>query len=324
MPPTDIIATVPESFKKALNSGDLFYFPSTIKKHLDSSVEFEIRLCPALQNKPHLPTPHFDSDVATDGGLSLHVGDLHDELNNEEYAILLNKYAIVSEHFLLVTKEFKSQSSPLMPSELLQTYLILQAARRTGKSFFAFYNCGDNSGASQPHKHIQFIPVDLDGPPVERLAKTVQLETPDKPFTINKLPYANHTFRFPSHISTLPVEQLEETLSRTFLMLLDLTISTIRHDPDYPTGRPSYNVIITLEHMYLIPRRQETHILEETGEKLSINSLGFAGMLLVKSEKELEAVVKETPGKILRDVGLENIDELLIAGTSQEAPLTGL
>lgn len=35
---------------------------------------------------------------------------------------------------------------------------------------------GSNSGASQPHKHIQFIEVEDDGPPIERLARAAQLE----------------------------------------------------------------------------------------------------------------------------------------------------
>lgn len=37
--------------------------------------------------------------------------------------------------------------------------------------------CSTLQGASQPHKHIQFIPVDDDGPPIEKLAKSVKLET---------------------------------------------------------------------------------------------------------------------------------------------------
>lgn len=37
---------------------------------------------------------------------------------------------------------------------------------------------GDLSGASQPHKHLQFIPVASgdEGPPIERLAKSQAIE----------------------------------------------------------------------------------------------------------------------------------------------------
>ena len=98
-------------------------------------------------------------------------------------------------------------------------------------------------------------------------------------------------------------------LSDAFLQLLDATISSIRHYPDYPVGSPSYNVIITLEYMHVIPRRKDGHILERTGEKLSVNALGFAGMLLAKSEQQVEDVKRESISKILQSVGLENVHD---------------
>ena len=94
--------------------------------------------------------------------------------------------------------EFKSQTSPLDPSDLVQAYLLLRAARKAGKHIFAFYNCtytvfphlylesslkllaregGDQSGASQPHKHMQFLPTEgEDGPPIERLARSARID----------------------------------------------------------------------------------------------------------------------------------------------------
>lgn len=32
------------------------------------------------------------------------------------------------------------------------------------------------SGASQPHKHMQLIPIEEDGPPIEKLARKAGLE----------------------------------------------------------------------------------------------------------------------------------------------------
>ncbi|KAF5321575.1 hypothetical protein D9619_001543 [Psilocybe cf. subviscida] len=334
----DIINKVPAAFEKGLASGDLFFFPSTVEKHTESTVEYQIRLCPALQHKPTLPTPHFEppaSPTKKDKSFdpfappyneNLYVAELKDEESNEDFVILLNKYSVVPQHFLMVTKDFKSQGSPLMPSELVQTYLLLSAARKTGKKFFAFYNCGDNSGASQAHKHIQFIPLaeGEDGPPVEVLAKKAQISFPDRPFSLQQLSYANHCYRFPSGLADFSPDQLEGVMADAFLKLLDLAISTIRHDPDYPVGNPSYNVVITLDHMHIIPRRQENYILESNGEKVSVNALGFAGMLLVKSDEEMEDVKRETISKILRGVGLESVHELQVEGTALENPLNGL
>ncbi|KAI5123679.1 hypothetical protein M0805_001707 [Coniferiporia weirii] len=324
-----IISALDKRFALARDAGDLYFFPSTIHTHEEAGVEFEIRLCPALQNKPKLPTPHFevDAQIVRAGGaanaetagkldpfappynLNLLVGELKDEEEGEEFVVLLNKFSVVPCHFLLVTKDFKSQAAPLYPSELVQTYLLIDAARKAGKTLFAFYNCGDVSGASQPHKHIQFISVDDDGPPVEKLARAVNLESESKAFSLNSLPYATHVRRLPSLSSSTPLAVLEDALGSAFMALLDLTISTVRLDPEHPVGQPSYNVLLTRAHMYTIPRRCEEYVLRETGDALSVNALGFAGMLLVKSERELEAVKKEGVIAILGNVGLVSVHE---------------
>ena len=146
-----------------------------------------------------------------------------------------------------------------------------------------------------------------------------------RPFALSQLPYANHVRRLPNYLSSsTPTSELSHHLSAAFMSLLDLAISTVRHDPNYPVGPPSYNVILTLEHMHLIPRKEENYILGETGENLSVNALGFAGMLLVKSENELEAVKKENVGKILRGVGLESVHELQVNQGNDDAVAANL
>ncbi|TFY60554.1 hypothetical protein EVJ58_g5081 [Rhodofomes roseus] len=317
--PAEVIAKIPESFDKAQAASDLLFFPSTVQKHTEFDVD----------QKPHLPTPHFSSTPQLPSGKpdpfappytpSLYLGEIKDEEEGTAYVVLFNKYAVMKHHILLVTKDYQSQTSPLLPPDLVQTYLLLLAAQRAGRRYFAFYNCGDLSGASQPHKHLQLIPVEDDGPPIERLTRKTKIDFSDRPFALDTLPYANHVRRLPSSFSSASYDDLERELSSSFLSLLDLVVSTVRHDPDYPSGTPSYNVILTLEHMHVIPRKKENHTLEETGEQISVNSLGYAGMLLVKSERELEVVKREGIGRILRDVGLQSVHELLVDEHSHEA-----
>jgi len=332
MQPSDIISVLPEKFK---NASEQIVFPSIVYEHQDIGLEFELRLCTAIQKKTvdrdaagHLSLSSESSAVAKKNPFAppydpqLYLGELslQDGDDASDYVVLLNKYSVAPHHFLLVTKDFTPQTSPLLPQDLVQTYLLLLAARQANKHFIAFYNCGSNSGASQLHKHIQFIEVGRDGPPIEKFARKAILEVSGKPFAISSLPYANHVFRLPPLSGNLSVGELSQALFPPFLSLLDLVISTVRHDPDYPPGSPSYNVILTLEHMHLIPRRHEAYKIEETQELISVNSLGFAGMLLAKSESELEAMKKEGIGRILRGVGLESVHELQVAGTSLEAP----
>lgn len=62
---------------------------------------------------------------------------------------------------------------PPSPDSLAIAYRILCAHQRlslqgssdvgTGKELLAFYNCGQDSGASQPHQHIQFAELGGEG-----------------------------------------------------------------------------------------------------------------------------------------------------------------
>jgi len=68
---------------------------------------------------------------------------------------------------------------------------------------------------------------------------------------------------------------------------------------DYPPGASSYDVLLTLGHMYVFPRRHDAHVLVVSGERLAVNAFGFGGFLLVKCPTEIEAVVAEGPAKVL-------------------------
>lgn len=329
-PPT-IVSAVRPAFERGKASGDLLFFPSEVHTHRDLGIDFEIRLCPALLEKPALPTPHFEPAVGDHDksdpfkspyNPNLYIGELKDEEEGTEYVVLLNKYSVVEEHFLLITKEFQSQTSPLEPSDLVQAYLLLRAAHKAGKHLFAFYNCGDRSGASQPHKHLQFLPTaDEDGPPIERLAKAARIQKEDKPFALSALPFANHVRRLALPSSATRAE-LESALAQAFVELLDLCISTVRHaaaaadgdDEDDEGGGLSYNVVLTLGHLYVFPRRRESHRLAVSGEALSVNALGFAGFLLVKSAAELHAVTAEGPTNVLKAVACASVHDLQVGG----------
>ena len=131
----------------------------------------------------------------------------------------------------------------------------------------------------------------------------------DKPFALD-VPYANFVQRLPSSTRDSAPSEVSQILGSSFMTLLDLVINNIRRQPYYPPGKPSFNVLLTLEHLHIIPRVQEAHKLEATGDELPVNALGFAGMLLVKSEVELEAVKSEGVGKILCAVACKEVEEI--------------
>lgn len=116
--------------------------------------------------------------------------------------------------------------------------------------------------------------------------------------------------------------------SRMFLPLLDLMIDHLRrlaHDDRDQTiklSSLSYNVIMTESYIHVVPRTAEKFALSDE-LKISINSLGFAGMILVKSEEALDRVKEAGPLNVLRQVAFrpvaagESTDEI-IRGTGSE------
>lgn len=62
-------------------------------------LQFEIRLCPALQKKPTLPAPHFDAVLGVSKSKDpfsppyipgLFLGELKDEEEGQEYVLLVS------------------------------------------------------------------------------------------------------------------------------------------------------------------------------------------------------------------------------------------
>ncbi len=96
--------------------------------------------------------------------------------------LVLNKYPVIAQHFILATTAFERQGDLLGMGDLAATFACLRAwgagegdgddddgaGARAGpgpgtgatKRLFAFFNSGPHSGASQPHRHVQFLPVE--------------------------------------------------------------------------------------------------------------------------------------------------------------------
>jgi len=92
---------------------------------------------------PSLVVHRFAEDSSTAGA------------GKEQFSIVLNKFNTIRDHCLLVTDTYTPQISPLSGVELELLHWILLQTRGVG-----FYNSNLMAGASQAHKHTQFIPGD--------------------------------------------------------------------------------------------------------------------------------------------------------------------
>ncbi|MGB5914181.1 MAG: phosphorylase, partial [Phormidesmis sp.] len=89
-------------------------------------------------------------------------------------------------------------------------------------------------------------------------------------------------------------------MSRYLMLLNAVGIDTT--DMDGVQTAP-YNLLCTRQWMMLIPRSQEKYA------DISVNSLGFAGSLLVKNEEELAKLQEIGPMTLLEQVGDAQQDE---------------
>lgn len=219
---------------------------------------------------------------------------------NDEFKVIFNKFPVVPRHFMLVTREYKSQNTPLSLNELVATYSILKKVSSEGEEkWFAFYNCGPESGASQPHKHIQFMNLPKDFVPfTETLAKGSEPFIPNlkkEPLQNIDLPFAHFVAPLPHDLSNTD----EEELSMYFVSLLQRVLNVLK---DNQAEHISYNVLMTTDYMALIPRS-----VGKFQDKIGINSCGFMGLILCKDQDLLDVVYKEGATNILQSCGFPNI-----------------
>ncbi len=87
------------------------------------------------------------------------------------HVAVLNKYPVIPAHLLIVTRAFEHQETLLTREDMEALRRCLAAAGGLG-----FYNGGEAAGASQPHKHLQLVPLPLGpvGPevPMEAALRT--------------------------------------------------------------------------------------------------------------------------------------------------------
>ena len=161
MIPKNVDELVHAKYEEALANGSLKLTESTSKKVKDtkSGMQYLIHYAPALAAKDSSST----KDQSNNEDPFAHpVPELTvlDDLNGTgSYQLLLNKFPVVPEHVLLVTKQFESQSDALSPEDLVATYQLLckMDDEDENKRHMAFYNSGPASGSSQDHKHLQLF-----------------------------------------------------------------------------------------------------------------------------------------------------------------------
>jgi len=269
--------------------------PELIKDET-TGVEFVVRVATALKDKPKGPPKDQAGGEAKPkewrNPFLPYEEDLYVRHLAPHHVLLLNKFNVVENHLLVVTRDFEQQTDPINAADFAAVWEVLGAF--PGRGGLAFYNCGDASGHSQPHKHVQLVPLPFDEdrpsspPPFEAhvlaAAAAAGCEgAPGKLFSAASLPFKHHCCLLGPAEGVTP-EKLEEWYTA---MLAEVLKSS-----------NSWNLVMTRDWLMMVPRSSE-----RTGD-VALNALGFAGTLLVRSKAELEQVREVGPMQILSQVGV--------------------
>jgi len=208
---------------------------------------------------------------------------------------VLNKYPVVAHHLLIVTKASVPQEAALDRDDFAAIARCLAAA-----DGLAFYNGGRDAGASQPHKHLQLVPLPLDAgawaAPIEAVfdswAATGNVSR------LLRLPFRN-AFSLLGGLDdeARAAERLEELYAEQLAAIGALDPGAPRAANDEPVRPAPYNLLVTRRWMLAVPRSRERF------GTISINALGFAGSLFVRDEEELQDLREAGPMRALRAVG---------------------
>lgn len=268
---------------------------------LDDGIPFILKVATTLRDKPKAP-PTGDAKtkqewrnpfLPPDPDLFVcHLSPTH--------SLVLNKFNIVPHHALVITREFIPQEDPLTAADFEATWQVMQAMPSGG---LAYYNRGPVSGASQPHKHLQVVPLPLNpspnyknqDPPFWKTIQGATVSTPVGPegaMQILSLPFINFVARLD------PGTTSGELLASTHTCLVELAAAAV---DSYSNGQTppilSFNTVMTQHFMLVVPRKEES-----TGP-VSCNAMAFAGSFFVRGTDELAFIREQGPLKVLADVG---------------------
>jgi ATP adenylyltransferase len=278
--PGTLAEAVAARARSALREGALLPIPTRAHVVEEQGIPFVVRVLAQLEPKrgatlgdraagrnPFLPHE-----------ASLFVADLSDT-----HFCLLNKFNVVDDHLLLVTRRFEEQEDPLGGADFVALWTCLREVDGLG-----FYNAGPASGASQRHKHLQLVPLPLGPGPAFPLAPRLEDAPAGGPVAAAPgLPFPHALARVEALAGRTAAEAGAATLDLYREMLGRLGVVP---------GRSSYNLLLTRRRLWLVPREREEW------QGISVNALGFAGALLVPDEAALERVREAGPLAVLRAV----------------------
>ncbi len=276
-----------EQTKHALSCGALLSIPTNHEFVEQAGAQFLVRIVTNLIRKEVSDLKQKQEEAAIGKPIDpflpydrdLFVVDI-----SETHVCVLNKFNVADHHLLLITRAFEEQESLLTLSDFTALRACLSEV-----DGLAFYNAGQIAGASQRHKHLQLVPFpfleSIDHLPIEPFIQSINPH--DRITFIPEFPFV-HAF-----IKLNPAIAAQDLLEH-YRELLE----TVGIRPNQTLQSAPYNFLATREWMMIVPRSQAEF------SAIAVNSLAFAGALLVRNFEQLEILKQLRPLNFLKNVAV--------------------
>lgn len=278
----------------ALKSGALLSIPTEYEFIEDCGMRFFVRALSSLRLKDEAKQRQEKGSAATGVQVNpflpyeddLFVADISDS-----HVAILNKFNVVEHHLLIITRRFEDQETLLTPEDFKALLTCM-----TEYPCLGFYNAGGAAGASQRHKHLQIVPLPLapEGPNVPIGPLLAKADYNDGLATIPAFPFL-HVF------ARIETDTGPDAWEKTYSLYCDMLEWVGMASPDrggLKRQSGPYCLLVAEDWMLLVPRSHEFF------DSISVNSLGFAGALLVRDKAQMERVKSCGPMTVLSEVGL--------------------
>lgn len=285
MPPPSLSSdSIDRVIARAVASGALQPITTEQTTVSDGGVSFMVRWISSLARRDAARVaaagrrdPDFNPFLPPEPDLLINrIGDAH--------LVLLNKYPVIAQHLLIVTRGFEEQTAALTGADFAALLTVMQTLGGIG-----FYNGGTEAGASQRHKHLQWIPDRSDGANLTRL--TIDLRADQPALQVTHHPGLPWRHAFVRHGGIAPVPAGDNPLQQAFTLACRQLDLPTDGDP-----MPPYNLIVDRDWMLVVPRSRERY------RDISVNALGFAGSLFVRKPAQIELVREIGPLRLLAAV----------------------
>jgi len=225
--------------------------------------------------------PDFNPFLKPDPELTVGpLGDCH--------VVILNKFPLCDRHLVLARREFEEQQLPLARSDFAALADIMAEAGGLG-----LYNGGTAAGASQRHKHVQWMP-EAEGNP------SLRLFAPGLPADLPALGVARHPALPMAHCFVrvqcghgVAAGAAADSLHAGFLRGCEALQLRAGEDGLLPP----FNLLAGEGWLLMLPRSRE-HF-----EGISMSAVCFGGTLYTRQREQIEAIQRVGPLRALAAVG---------------------